>query len=215
MVADTDFRIYTRCEVDAMSESEKVVCILQLQDAVVRLSGLCQSLMARNETLLDRDRNLEQRVKELEARQNQNSGNGSKPPSSDGLGKRPVRNLREKSGRKRGGQRGHKGTTLRQVETPDRVEKHAPGPCSCGHVFGGEEPERIERYRVFDIPEPRALVTEHRVEIACCPDCGRVCRDVASGRVRCAGAVWSGRPGACGVSTGVSVASLRADQSVV
>jgi transposase len=65
---------------------------------------------------------------------------------------------------------------LRQIETPDDIEKHAPGPCVCGHVFGGQEPERIERYQVVDIPKPRAWVTEHQVEVACCPQCGRVCK---------------------------------------
>jgi transposase len=65
------------------------------------------------------------RVAELERQLGLNSSNSGKPPSSDGL-KRPARtgSLREKSGKKSGGQRGHKGETLRQIETPDAVICH-------------------------------------------------------------------------------------------
>lgn len=49
---------------------------------------------------------------ELRARVSQNSLNSSKPPSSDPFVK--PKSLREKTGRKPGGQHGHKGSTLSQ-----------------------------------------------------------------------------------------------------
>ena len=47
-------------------------------------------------------------IKELKEQLNKNSGNSSKPPSSDGLKKKPsTKSLRGKSGKKPGGQNGH------------------------------------------------------------------------------------------------------------
>ena len=65
------------------------------------------------------------RIAELERRLGLNSSNSGKPPSSDGL-KKPVRvrSLRQASGRKPGGQRGHPGETLRRSETPDTIVEH-------------------------------------------------------------------------------------------
>ena len=70
---------------------------------------------------------LKERIAELERRLGLNSANSSKPPSSDGL-KKParVKSLRERSGKKPGGQKGHKGETLRQSAEPDEIVDHHP-----------------------------------------------------------------------------------------
>jgi len=60
-----------------------------------------------------------ERVAELERRLGLNSSNSGKPPSSDGLKKPPrTTSLRDPSGRKPGGQKGHPGSTLRSIPTP-------------------------------------------------------------------------------------------------
>ena len=81
---------------------------------------------AEKEALLARIAALEALVAELQRRLGLDSSNSSKPPSSDGLKKKPrvLGSLRGRSGKKSGGQAGHKGDTLKQVETPDRIERH-------------------------------------------------------------------------------------------
>lgn len=59
------------------------------------------------------------RVAKLEGQVAKNSSNSSKPPSSDGLKKAKPKSRRERGKRKSGGQAGHKGETLKMVDTPD------------------------------------------------------------------------------------------------
>ena len=73
--------------------------------------------------------------------------------------------------RKCGGQVGHKGRTLRQEKHPDKVQVHLPHHCNiCGREVSAEEKYRIvSKRQVFDLPEPKLEVTEHRLgEITCC-----------------------------------------------
>ncbi len=70
------------------------------------------------------------RVQELEARLAKDSHNSGKPPSSDGLA-RKTKSLRKRSGKKPGGQLGHRGETLHLVATPDVVVEHRPAVCSA------------------------------------------------------------------------------------
>src|SRR5216684_193498 len=99
---------------------------------------------------------LQARLAELERRLGLNSSNSGKPPSSDGL-KKParVKSLRERSGKKPGGQKGHKGETLRQVTDPEHVVDHYPPACSmCGVGLDAETSVGHSARQVFDLPEP-------------------------------------------------------------
>src|SRR3954451_1961876 len=73
---------------------------------------------------------LHERIRELEARLGQTSANSSRPPSSD-LPQALVRPKAPPSGRKRGGQRGHRGTSraLLPVEQVDEVVVVVPEAC--------------------------------------------------------------------------------------
>ena len=101
-----------------------------------------------------------------------NSSNSSKPPSSDGLKKPAPRNLRGKSGKKSGGQAGHRGDTLRQKAKPDFVNRHEAVSCgACQYGLTAGMIKGVERRQVFDIPVPRLEVTEHQAAIYCCGHC--------------------------------------------
>ena len=116
------------------------------------------------------------RVAELERQLGLNSTNSGKPPSSDGLKKPPARvsSLREKSGKKPGGQPGHPGKTLRRTQTPDVTVDHFPPACAgCGAALSEAMATDHTARQVFDLPEPQPLVvTEHRAHQCRCPACG-------------------------------------------
>ncbi len=119
---------------------------------------------------------LEARVHDLEARLSKDSSNSSKPPSSDGL-KRKPKSQRGKSGKKQGGQEGHVGRGLAQVKDPHTVITHTPACChGCGSNLDRVNGFCAERRQVFDIPQPKVEITEHRVEEKKCPCCGEVNR---------------------------------------
>lgn len=68
-------------------------------------------------------------VEELECRLGLNGHNSSKPPSSDGLRKPSPQSLREKSGKRSGGQIGDKGDALKQVMQVDHIIHHDLTRC--------------------------------------------------------------------------------------
>lgn len=114
---------------------------------------------------------LRSEVTELRAQLKRNSSNSSQPPSSDppwtprGAGPRGE-------GRKRGGQRGHKGHKRGFVEADEVV---AFKPEQCGHCGGGLEgtDDAPYRHQVTDVPvEIRAQVIEYQVHTLPCGSCG-------------------------------------------
>jgi transposase len=137
------------------------------------------ALRAQNAALLEFISKLEARIAELERRLGLNSSNSSKPPSSDGP-KKPARvsSLRQPSGKKTGGQKGHKGETLRQTATPDDVVDHHPKTCGgCGAALSPDTSAGHAARQVFDLPEPQPLkVTEHRAHVCRCESCGETTR---------------------------------------
>ena len=125
------------------------------------------------EKLVDRINALEEKVAALEARISKDSHNSSNPPSSDWHRGAP-KSLRTKSGKEGGGQVGHEGKSLRQVENPHHTVKHPlRGKCDCGRDLAKSRKLGTEKRQVFDLPPRIELeVTEHQAERGECA-CGR------------------------------------------
>jgi transposase len=123
--------------------------------------------------------NLTARLEQLEARLNKDSHNSHQPPSSDGPAKRPrPHSLRQRSGKKSGGQPGHPGVTRCLVDDPDSIVRHVPATCArCGADLEAVPEVEPERRQVIEIPEPRPVVTEHQAVQKTCP----VCQTVTAG----------------------------------
>jgi len=130
--------------------------ILSLQETVLRLEN--------------ENKDLKQKVKDLEFRLSKDSHNSSKPPSSDGYQKKAIVNQRTKTGKSIGGQPGHKSNAKPFHEHPDRVYYHFPNGCDCGDEYWEEKP--YETFQVIDLPPIKAYVTEHRKLKYRCRKCG-------------------------------------------
>jgi len=125
--------------------------------------------------ILEVSQQMAERIQALEDQLAKNSANSGKPPSSDGLKKKPApKSLRESGKRPSGGQKGHKGETLEMVATPDHVEKHSLVECPhCQTDLSTTVVQGVEKRQVFDLPPIRIEVTEHQAELKCCPGCGQ------------------------------------------
>src|SRR4051795_2787962 len=116
---------------------------------------------------------LEQRVNDLEARLKLNSTNSSKPPSSDpiGLKRKPPT---PRSGKKRGGQAGHR-KAYRPLVPPEKVHETfdcKPISCRrCGEGLQGDDPAPLI-HQVAELPKDEPIVDEYRLHRLACPGCG-------------------------------------------
>jgi transposase len=142
----------------------------------MRVEERLAELEAENAVLREQVSQLQGRVAELEGRLVKDSHNSSKPPSSDGLGRKRS-GQRPASEKKSGGQTGHVGSRLAMAEQPDRMVVHGPSECvHCHLLLEGVVSQVIERRQVHDLPVWRVQVTEHQVEEVMCPRCQQASR---------------------------------------
>jgi transposase len=98
----------------------------------------------------------------------QNSSNSSKPPSSDGFKK--IHNSRAPTGKKAGGQVGHKGYVPKLYEKPTVVIEIKAKSCRCGGKYQYRE-EKYASKQLVDI-EIKTNITEYREYTGICDCCG-------------------------------------------
>jgi transposase len=142
-----------------------------LVQQLLELIGAQEQLIATQQQTITR---LTQRIEELEQRVGRNSRNSSQPPSSDGFNRPSPRSLRQPTGKKSGGQPGHKGKTLRFSDMPDAVVVHRPQQCSaCGCPLDDVPPTPLatECRQVIDLPTLKLETTEHQAHLIRCPEC--------------------------------------------
>lgn len=150
-----------------ITREEILAIYAQGPDAVVELVEGLVAVFAEHTTRLER------RIKSLEDQLAKDSHNSSKPPSSDGFGKKSKSQC-AKSNRKVGGQKGHKGNTLQMVADPDEIVVHSVEQCHhCGFPLSDNPAADVEKRQVFDIPPLRLQVTEHHSQLKICPCCLR------------------------------------------
>lgn len=118
-----------------------------------------------------------QRLSQLEERLKLNSRNSSKPPSSDGPGTPPAPRPRPRSGKKVGGQPGHKGShraMLPEDEVQQVVVCEVAPQCGCGGTIQTDaHRDGAMRHQVFELPQIEPIVTEYLRLRGVCTTCGR------------------------------------------
>src|SRR5258708_29131172 len=136
-----------------MSPSDERIAELEAENA--RIHALYEQSQEQIVRLLAR-------VQELEARLAKDSHNRSKPPASDPLGRKRPRSQRRRSGKKPGGQLGHRGETLHLVATPDALLAHRPTVCTaCQAPLDETVPGAgYDRRAVYDLPPERLAARE-------------------------------------------------------
>ena len=156
MIHPMNFRIPTDEDIHAAFEQGETAVMDLFHDVAAQMAELARQLAKQGEAL-----------QALQARLAKNSGNSSKPPSSDGYGKvKRTESLRKSGNKPNGGQPGHEGHTLNASDHPDRTETHEVPTCEhcqaslveievagyeliCGDLSGS----RITRLRVVEISD--------------------------------------------------------------
>ena len=141
-----------RKQLEALEKEQLIEIILELFEEVKRLTA---------------------RVAELEAQLNTNSANSSKPPSQDGFNKPEPKSLRKASGKKPGGQKGHKGNGLQLFKEPDEIIEHKAEVCSkCGMDISEAECTGCKcTSNVIDVKIEVTIIAHKQMETVC-PSCG-------------------------------------------
>ena len=148
--------------------------IAELTAGSVAKDAVIEAQRVEIEQLKQKVEELTQLVMALKERLDRNSGNSNKPPSSDSPGERAERRGKDKSGRKRGGQPGHSGST-RELVPPELVSEFKnlfPPQCeNCWAALPQTPDPSAQRFQTIELPQPRAHVIEWLQHCVACPGC--------------------------------------------
>ena len=175
--------------------SELMNHIVKLNDTIMglrndmseltKMQSNMEKLLAEKKLADEEIERLKEKLREAEAKNNRDSSNSNKPSSWDHFDKpkpSPRRSAIFSGGdnkkKKSGGQKGHKGTTMKISDRPDEVVDICPGECVCC-------PRYQECLASSTIKETRSVVdielntkqTDYVLRSFRCPNAGRVVND--------------------------------------
>ena len=148
----------------------------ELQELRTVLATLAEQLRIQNEAIAAKDAQitaLTEQVAKLTAQieeltHKKNSNNSSKPPSEERLEKPAPKSLRGKTGKKQGGQPGHKGTGMKLDRDPDHIEEHVPDRCRNCYQFGQCKMKCCDTRYEYEVQVETKLIA-HKVMGCTCP----------------------------------------------
>ncbi len=149
----------------------KHICILEKEISSLKKEN--SELKKENKTTKFENDTLKQIVKDFQDKESIDSHNSSKPPSTDNV-KIKIKSLREKTGKKKGGQKGHKGITLELSPNPNKIINVDPNICECcGKDLSNIKSNKTIRRQVYDIPPILVQIIEYRINEKKC-GCGHI-----------------------------------------
>jgi transposase len=156
--------------------------IAELETENAAAKSRIAELEAENSALKARTADLEKKVDELtklvlnlKEQLDKNSSNSNKPPSSDSPAARAERSgKKNKSGKKRGGQPGHSGSTreLVPVELVNHFEDLFPPQCeNCWAALPKVPDPDARLFQSIEVPKPKPDITQWAQHGVVCPCC--------------------------------------------
>ena len=140
----------------------------QLREENKQLREENKQLREDNLVLKAENKKLQKELEQIKVKKNSN--NSHLPPSQD-IARKNI-NLRQKSGRKQGGQPGHEGSTLKMSEHPDQIIKYQPNYCTlCGSDLSELSSVLIGSRQSVELPPVRPVIVEHKIYEKVC-SCG-------------------------------------------
>ena len=132
------------------------------------IAELSATVAKLSEELAESNRKIAELTEAINAKKHRkDSHNSSQPPSGDGYNKPSPKSLRTPSGKKPGGQSGHKGSGM-AITMPDAEKKYYPSECAncsmaghCGYTCAGT-------HYTYDV-EVITNIVAHKVMACNCP----------------------------------------------
>lgn len=115
---------------------------------------------------------LENEILDLKKRFHLNPSNSHTPPSTERHKK--IKNSREKTGKKPGGQAGHSGASHELHACADTLYRYEPMKCrNCGRDIKNDLEHEIIRKQEIEVREGKMHITEYQTVIKFCAECGQ------------------------------------------